>query len=243
MDQARYRSACHGCNCRNAQRFTHQMAYRAANRTFIREHLQILELHYGKGKRWYNDLHVLIEKSTIFFPWTSKYFPNLNEGPEAVFVWSCVSKTALTCGLLLLQLLLWVVYWSGWSPSIDYSNETVLQKLQLLLRKSTSGTRWVIPSPDEKIEFQDKYSFSNLLGIVEMKVLSVLQTYLHWKFDSVACYFCVVSFVLFRGIWLKKHVGHILPFVSQARLSNFLRQSESIYAIVRSSSSWCNWRA
>ena len=66
-----------------------------------------------------------------------------------------------------------------------------------------------------------------------MKVYTVLKKYLHWDFESVACYLCVVSFVLLRGIWLKKPVGHILSFVSEARLCNFLKQSQAIDSIMK----------
>ena len=118
-------------------------------------------------------------------------------------------------------------------PTIDNSNTTMLEKLHLLLQNARGESAWVIPEADEIIEFRDRDSTGTSLGRVPMKVYTVLKKYLHWDFESVACYLCVVSFVLLRGIWLKKPVGHILSFVSEARLCNFLKQSQAIDSIMK----------
>ena len=83
-------------------------------------------------------------------------------------------------------------------PTIDNSNTTMLEKLHLLLQNARGESAWVIPEADEIIEFRDRDSTGTSLGTVPMKVYTVLKKYLHWDFESVACYLCVVSFVLLR---------------------------------------------
>ena len=128
----------------------------------------------------------------------------------------------------------WFAKVSGF-PDIDNSRKKLSQKIQQLLAKSDGDTSWVFVDLHENIILQDKNSDGKALENITINACEVVQKYLHWKMDETACFFCTVSFILFRSmrIWLQQPVGHILKFVSAARLGNYLHQAQAVAAIMK----------
>ena len=117
--------------------------------------------------------------------------------------------------------------------SHDNSRKKLSQKIQQLLAKSDGDKSWVFVDLHENIILQDKNSDGKALENITVNACEVVQKYLHWKMDETACFFCTVSFILFRSIWLQQPVGHILKFVSAARLGNYLHQAQAVAAIMK----------
>ena len=126
----------------------------------------------------------------------------------------------------------WFAKVSGF-PDIDNSRKKLSQKIQQLLAKSDGDKSWVFVDLHENIILQDKNSDGKALENITINACEVVQKYLHWKMDETACFFCTVSFILFRSIWLQQPVGHILKFVSAARLENYLHQAQAVAAIMK----------
>ena len=60
----------------------------------------------------------------------------------------------------------------------------------------------------------------------------LLNKYLHFKLQGVACHLCTVGYVLFRGIWKDRAVGELLSFVSDSRVANVHRQETLLQDIL-----------
>ena len=120
-------------------------------------------------------------------------------------------------------------------PSIDNSNKTMREKIVDILHQEKAGkskTDRILPASDEVLELIDENSDGAVVGMVAVPIAELLKKYLHFDLDGTACYLCVISFVLLRSVWLNRPVGHILPFINEARIANYQRQAVTINEIL-----------
>ena len=115
-------------------------------------------------------------------------------------------------------------------PHIDNSSRTMEQKLSTLVGSGENS--WLVPSHDEVLELDDTDSLGRFLGVVCVPVPLLLNKYLHFKLQGVACHLCTVGYVLFRGIWKDRAVGELLSFVSDSRVANVHRQETLLQDIL-----------